>query len=577
MNFLHCLLGLLAFTLLSSGLPAQQFWSQSPGSPSGTARHDDIFFVNETTGWAVKNTLIHKTTDGGETWVQKISKPGTHFRSIGFLSETRGFAGNLGVGSYDGNVSDPNVLYETFDGGENWSVVPGINETGIKGLCAFYVLNATHIYGVGRVRGPAFLIKSTDAGVTWTSVDLTGAGVMNALMDVYFSDPMNGFVIGMDDNPFASNCATPYFGRIARTADGGGTWTTVLTTEGSCSYFWKMSWPTPDVGYVSLQQNGPHDAVVFYKTVDGGDSWTLHEVPFAEIGVSAFYLQGIGFVDEDEGWMGGNGNAAPGNFIHTTDGGLSWSKVGYEDTRRINKIRFVNPLLGFASGTKIHVYRSPLAITGHPQDQSVVEGSEVTLTVTAIGDSPIGFQWRKGESDLSGETGSSLTLQGVAADAGIYTVLVENPGRSLVSRSASISIAPSEGVPFAEWAMALPDGERGEEEDPGGFGIPNLLRYAFGMDAVQPERMGLPAMELRDVMGENGLQVHLALTFTWGKETIGLSWIAEVSNDLTDWSSFDFAEETISDGGGGVDTVTLINLEPMAANQKRFIRVRVEK
>src|SRR5690606_36414663 len=32
---------------------------------------------------------------------------------------------------------------------------------------------------------------------------------------------------------------------------------------------------------------------------------------------------------------------------------------------------------------------------------------------------------------------------------------------------------------FQEWAEALPPGERGEADDPGGYGIGNLLRYAF--------------------------------------------------------------------------------------------------
>jgi photosystem II stability/assembly factor-like uncharacterized protein len=71
--------------------------------------------------------LIHKTTDGGNTWALKLTKTGTHFRCIGFASSTRGFAGNLGVGSYDSAVTDSNVLYQTFDGGDTWKNVPGFS------------------------------------------------------------------------------------------------------------------------------------------------------------------------------------------------------------------------------------------------------------------------------------------------------------------------------------------------------------------------------------------------------------------------------------------------------------------
>ena len=104
-------------------------WSQFPGSPSGTTRHDDIYFIDENNGWSVRATgLIHKTTDGGNTWVLKLTQTGTHFRCIGFASPSRGFAGNLGVGSYDGAVADSNVLYQTLDGGDTWKNVPGFAE-----------------------------------------------------------------------------------------------------------------------------------------------------------------------------------------------------------------------------------------------------------------------------------------------------------------------------------------------------------------------------------------------------------------------------------------------------------------
>ena len=213
-------------------------WSQFPGSPSGTARHDDIYFVDENTGWSVRATgLIHKTTDGGNTWALKLTKTGTHFRCIGFASPTRGFAGNLGVGSYDSAVTDSNVLYQTFDGGDTWKNVPGFAEEGMKGLCAMYILDANHIYGGGRVRGPAYFIKSTDGGANWTIRNLTAMGVMNGIMDIYFKDPLNGFVVGMDPNKFSADCSPPYYGRLAKTTDGGETWTPVLTTD----YFLRVS------------------------------------------------------------------------------------------------------------------------------------------------------------------------------------------------------------------------------------------------------------------------------------------------------------------------------------------------
>ena len=221
-------------------------WSQLPNSPSGTTRHDDIFMLNESLGWTARGRGgIFKTTDGGNTWVQKTNMPVTHLRCIGFASALHGFAGNLGVGAYDSGVTDTNVLYETFDGGETWSNHPGFAEVGMLGLCSLHVLDAQTIYGAGRVRGTnAHFIKSTDGGTNWTILNLTTAGVMGGMMDVYFKDRTNGFVVGMSTNTFTVNCGSIYYGRIARTTNGGASWFPVATTTIPCCYFWKMSWPT---------------------------------------------------------------------------------------------------------------------------------------------------------------------------------------------------------------------------------------------------------------------------------------------------------------------------------------------
>ena len=274
-------------------------WTQFPNSPSGTVRNDDIFFADLTNGWSARGTDgVYRTTNSGNTWIKVITNanPVAHFRCIGFASAAHGWAGNLGPGSYDSSVTDTNMLYETFDGGVNWSVVSAINASGMAGFCAIHIMDAQHIYGVGRVRGPAYFAKSENGGTNWWVTNLTTAGVMGGLMDVYFKDATNGFIVGMDTNPYTTNCAVPqYHGAIARTTNGGLNWQVVANTPVNCSYFWKMSWPSANVGYASLQQNSSYSTVIYYKTTDGGATWSSNGIPLTSIGAVSFAFQGIGF------------------------------------------------------------------------------------------------------------------------------------------------------------------------------------------------------------------------------------------------------------------------------------------
>lgn len=455
--FFSAIFAALALVLTSGA--QTPVWTQFANSPAGTTRNDDIVFVGQTNGWSARGIDgVYRTTNGGLTWTKVIANisPVAHFRSIGFASLTRGWAGNLGPGSYDAGVTDTNMLYETFDGGLSWSVVQTINNSGMKGFCAMHVMDTQHIYGVGRVRGPAYFAKSENGGTSWSVTNLTAAGVMGGLMDVYFKDSQNGFIVGMNTNLFT---APPYYGSIARTTNGGLTWQVLVTTPVASSYFWKMSWPSTNVGYASLQQNGSYNTVVFYKTIDGGATWTSNGIPLTAIGnQGSFGLQGIGFVSETEGWMGGTTTLNPPyTFIHTTDGGLTWTPEGYGNTRSINRIRFVSPTLGYMSGQQLHVYHVPLAASVTPASPTVPLGSNVTFTATAYGTAPLYYQWRYNGTNLSGATAATLPLTNVqAVNVGNYDVVVSDFSGAITSSVSALMIP---GLPVGPAIVAQPQSQ----------------------------------------------------------------------------------------------------------------------
>jgi photosystem II stability/assembly factor-like uncharacterized protein len=417
-------------------------WTQFPNSPvgGGNFRNDDISFADLTNGWSARGTDgLYHTTNCGQSWFSvtpHIVTNVAHFRSIGFASPTRGWTGNLGPGSYDANVTDTNLLYETFDGGNTWNVVQAINNSGMAGFCAMHIPDIQHIYGVGRVRGPAYFVKSVDGGNSWYVTNLTAGGVMGGLMDVYFMNTNLGFTVGMDTNSFYS---PPYFGSIARTTNGGLSWQVMATVRVTNSYFWKMSWPSTNVGYASLQQNNPYSSFVFYKTTDGGQTWVSNGISLSAIGSPpSFELQGVGFVSTNEGWLGGGSLAAPYNFIHTTDGGLTWTAMGYDNANNLNRFRFVNSTLGYLSGIKLHVYHIPP--TGVISPVSVITnlGSAVTFTATNYGTPPMSLQWRLNGTNIPGATTNFYTITNVqAANLGNYDLVVSD-----FSGSGTSSIAP---------------------------------------------------------------------------------------------------------------------------------------
>jgi hypothetical protein len=254
----------------------------------------------------------------------------------------------------------------------------------------------------------------------------------------------------MDTNAYASPPSSPtipYYGRIARTTNGGATWTTVVTTPVAYSYFWKISWPSKNVGYVALQQNGAYSNVVFYKTVDGGTTWVSNGIPLSSIGLagSGFYQQGMAFVSTNEGWAGGaSGVPVTNSFIHTVDGGATWNPEGFTNTFFINRIRFLSPNLGFASGANLYIYNQPLVITSQPQSQVILSGTNLNISVGAASSTPVGYQWKKNGTNLSVTT-ASLQLPNINRSAeGVYTVVLTNATSTLNSSNATIRILAAE-------------------------------------------------------------------------------------------------------------------------------------
>jgi len=200
------------------------------------------------------------------------------------------------------------------------------------------------IIGVGRVGGPAAMIVSDDLGKSWQQVDINAHAAM--AFNVHFFDRNHGIIAAASDTDVARSHA-----RIITTFDGGKTWTTAYESKRPYELTWKISFPTPDVGYVTVQSYAPDPAATgrfVVKTVDGGRSWT--EIPLSsDPKVRQF---GVAFIDENRGWIG----ATPAGF-QTVDGGKTRTSANSGNAvNRIRIIRYPEGTSAFAIG--VSVYRA---------------------------------------------------------------------------------------------------------------------------------------------------------------------------------------------------------------------------
>ncbi len=89
-----------------------------------------------------------------------------------------------------------------------------------------------------------------------------------------------------------------------------------------------------------------------------------------------------------------------------------------------------------------YIYDRGLSIVAHPADSSLCEGESITLSVAALGPTPLTYQWMKDGVEIAGATSASLAIgPAVLSDAGSYVVQVSDAlAASLDSDSADIVV-----------------------------------------------------------------------------------------------------------------------------------------
>ncbi len=151
-----------------------------------------VYAVNDSTVWVVgQEQVILRSTDYGGSWqyIQFPSQEKPHLFDVFAFSADRAVVAGQGF------------LYQTYDGGKNWS---GLYDANVTFYSVFFV-DSLHGWAVGSDRN---VYVTTDAGATWTP-KATGATVQ--LYDVFFLDQYLGWVVGQN-------------GLVLETTNGGESW-----------------------------------------------------------------------------------------------------------------------------------------------------------------------------------------------------------------------------------------------------------------------------------------------------------------------------------------------------------------
>jgi photosystem II stability/assembly factor-like uncharacterized protein len=262
-----------------------------------------------------------RSTNGGLTWTQSTGPLASNESgSIAFA--------DANVGVIVSSRSTGGTIYRTTNAGASWSFA--FNSGRMRSV-AFGSPTVGVAVGLSSSGSPARILRTADAGVTWTESTVSGQGLTD-FTDVAFADVNTVVVVG---------------GVTRRSTDGGQTFSPVTTPPGDA---YQVAFGSPQVGVV-VGFSGQ-----VYWTADGGQNWTAG-TGAALATVSGF--RDVAFLDANTAIAVGQG-AGRGVILRSADGGRTWVAVdaGITGVLLNSAVAFASPTVGVVTGDTGSVLRT---------------------------------------------------------------------------------------------------------------------------------------------------------------------------------------------------------------------------
>ncbi len=266
---------------------------------------EDVFFINQNTGWVVgANGTILYTVNGGLNFTTQTSGSTSSLYTVQFLDVNTGY-----IAALNGKV------LKTTNAGTNWSI---LNTPGSLLFGSFF-LNS-NIGWVGSNAGAVYL--TTNGGSNWTTQTCPGASTIN---DIYFTDNQTGW-----------SCAS---GKIFKTTNGGTTW--IEQVSGPNSLF-SIFFNNSSNGFAC------GDLGSLIKTTNGGTNWTPITINTSSTLLSISPLDANNIIS-----VGYNGYV-----LKSTNSGSNWNILNGSSSGGISSIYFSTSSSGYAVNYYGYLFRT---------------------------------------------------------------------------------------------------------------------------------------------------------------------------------------------------------------------------